>query len=318
MRNVKNVKNVKRAFAFIIAAAAMAFSYMKMGIFFETNDDRLIAEILSGTMTQAHSAFVHLVNCFLSLPLFWLYQVTGGGIPWYGGSLIFFHVISYTVIFAVLLNLCHEKGEMFACMLLCVSVFCINIYCVGLIQWTSTAALLALAGYVCLLSGEDRRSVLVFAGLELTAFLLRDEAMLMVQPLGGAVFAAQILEDGKWKEKKQWNMILSWGLSLAGIFVIGMLGKGVERYALGWQDGGRYNTEVALRDYYGFPPYEEVKDILDKYQVTRTEYEGLGHYVTVGFSVDADCLSELAEYAGGYRVKMISNGRRRLGHLSAI
>lgn len=75
--------------AVLMVVAAMALSYFKMGIFFETNDDRVIVEILSGSITQTPSAYVQLVSYVLSAPLAGLYRLAGG-IPWYGLCLIFF------------------------------------------------------------------------------------------------------------------------------------------------------------------------------------------------------------------------------------
>lgn len=55
----------------------------KCSICFETNDDRLITEILAGVVTvrpDGHAVYVHY---FLAKPLSMLYRLLPG-IPWYG------------------------------------------------------------------------------------------------------------------------------------------------------------------------------------------------------------------------------------------
>ena len=55
----------------------------------------------------------------------------------------------------------------------------------GLIQYTSTAALLAMAGYACLIMHSDeRKGIIIFGIFEMLAFLLRSDSMLMIQPFG--------------------------------------------------------------------------------------------------------------------------------------
>ena len=283
--------------AVFLAVIAVGAVYWKAGIFFETNDDRIISEALSGAITGTPSAYVQVVSCLLSAPLALLYRLAGG-IPWYGLCLIFFHVISYSAVFSAVLSRCTKRSQILPGVGLCLFLFAVNLYSVGLIQWTSTAALLAIAGYAGLIINEDGESVAVFAALELFGFLLRDEAMLMIQPLGAAVLFGFFLGRRGWREKSQCRLLLKWALVIAGILAIGTVSRGIVYHSEEWKRADAYyDARVSLMDYYGFPPYEEVRSILDRHQVTVTEYEGFANWIMLGSNIDADCVEELAEYA---------------------
>ena len=66
-RNRSMIRNVMQKkyllfLAFLAAAFWILLAYYKTGIFFETNDDRYISEILSGTLTgtpEAHTTHVN-------------------------------------------------------------------------------------------------------------------------------------------------------------------------------------------------------------------------------------------------------------------
>lgn len=229
------MKGMKKSYwlmmAVILAAVAMWAANWRMGIFFETNDDRIIAETLSGTITHTPSAYTQLVGYLLSAPLALLYRIADG-IPWYGLCLILFHAISYVAIFESILSICTKGYETISAVVLCGAIFLLNTYSVGLIQWTSTAAILAIAGYAYLIMKFDNKAVWLCAGFELLSFLLRSKAMLMIQPLGAGVLLGFFLSEGGWKEKKQREIIIRWTLTIAGVLVIGAasyLSWGLER-----------------------------------------------------------------------------------------
>lgn len=294
------MRRMKRSYrlmtAVLLAVAAMWAAYWRMGIFFETNDDRVIAETLSGAITHIPSAYTQVVSYLLSAPLAWLYR-TEGGIPWYGLCLILFHVVSYAIIFDSILSCCSQKYEKFFGIGLCGAVFLLNLYSIGFIQWTSTAALLAIAGYVFLILQFDGKAVLICAGLQLLGFLLRSDAMLMIQPLGGAVLLGSFFSQGGWKQKEQCKIIFRWILTTVVILVIGISSQQISYHSDEWKAANAYSAARAeLMDYYGLPSYDEVQVILDKYQVTQTEYEGFANWIMVGSDISAECLEELVTY----------------------
>lgn len=280
------------------------------GIYFETNDDKYFVEILSGALTGAPDSHTVYMNYFLSWPLSMLYRINVR-IPWYGIMLILCHFAIYTALLqSIGTRMKSVKGYIFSVgLVLCFAL--INMYMTLNIQWTSTAAMLAVAGYVCLLLREDcQKGLLLFFFFELAAFLLRDKAMLMIQPLGAAAYIGICLIGRKeaWKErfKRVAGMILAAGV----ILVIGYVGSLIGYRGKGWEDYDRFNQAgVEIFDYSGIPVYEEVKPILDKYEVTRAEYEAFCNYVTLDWDVSVECAEELADYAknrAGMKTDMVS------------
>lgn len=64
------------------------------GIYFETNDDRLLSEIFSGSMTGSPEAHSYYVDYILGFVLALLYRVTDA-VPWYGGMLVLFQFLCW-------------------------------------------------------------------------------------------------------------------------------------------------------------------------------------------------------------------------------
>lgn len=280
-----------------MALAAVGAVWSRMGIFFGTNDDRVIAEALAGTIVQTPDPHVKLVNWLLAAPLCLLYGVAGR-VPWYGLCLVSFHILSWMAIFYGILSCCGRKPEVVAGVGLGCGCFLINLYSLGLIQFTSTAALLAIAGYVCLCLRQDGKGLWVFGGLELLAYLLRSDAMLMIQPLGGMVFLGLLWFAGGRKRAEGIKILVWWAGVVGATLALGAIGSLAGYHGTQWQEYERYNrARIGMFDYYGTPPYEEVKDILDRYQVTRTQYEAYCNYVMLEGEISPDCAEELASRA---------------------
>lgn len=290
-------KNYKHLWSFILSLLFVVAVFLKAGIYFETNDDKIITEILAGTSLLEGNPHAIYVNYFLALPLSLLYQLTSH-IPWYGGMLILFHALAYFFICDSIFERCVSKTTMI--IMSCVLGFfmLLNIYHISMIQYTSTAALLAVAGYSSLILFQDnKKNTIVFFVLELLAFLLRTKAMLMIQPLGAVAFLSVCLlektDDFRVKSKK----IAEWGIVIGAVLLIGTTGSFIGYSDEGWQKYKEFNHyREILFDYNQMPAYEEVQIILDKYQVTEMEYFCFYNYVIMDWELPTECLEELAGY----------------------
>ena len=193
MKNILNNDVKKKCIIFlslIIAGFWILLIYAKTGIIFETNDDRYISEILSGTLTGSPEAHTTHVNYLLCLPLMLLYRITGS-VAWYGWMLVLCQIFCYTVLCYLFL----KKWGVFSLPFYFGILFS-GFYMTGLLQYTSTAALLAVTGYVCFyLIDDSRKSLGVFFAAELLALFIRQQAMLMIQPLGMLTLLGLTLSD---------------------------------------------------------------------------------------------------------------------------
>lgn len=91
-----------------IVLAMVAVIWLKTGIYFETNDDKCITEILCGQMTGAPQARTVYVSYLLTLPVSLLYRITAG-VPWYGLALVLLQVIAYTAVLESVYSRCRKN-----------------------------------------------------------------------------------------------------------------------------------------------------------------------------------------------------------------
>lgn len=303
MRNVMK-KAFKIAATVLLSGIIMFMVYLKSNFIFETNDDRIISEILSGAMTGSPESHVIYVNWLLSYPLSLLYRISAR-VPWYGGMFLLFHLLVYSALFYSLWCQKRKAVEYIVLTVLACCWILANYYVLSLTQFTSTAALMAVMGYGCLILRQDK-GWKMFILFELLAFLLRSQAMLMIQLLGGAACVGFLLVNRRQEIRvrcKKAGMMIG---SLAGILVIGYIGTRIGYGGAEWKDFNRYNVaQIDLLDFYGMPDYESVKPILDEHDVSRAEYVAFCNYVVLNWNVSADCMEELAQYMKEHSLKKI-------------
>lgn len=298
MKN-KSMKRInwKRITTIGLSLVHVLLVYFLVGIFFETNDDRIISEILSGAYTGTAEAHVVYVNYLLALPLKWLYCITTT-VPWYGLYLVLQHFIAGVFLFDSVYDCCDDKRWRIGGLLITFLLLLAHIYLLGQIQYTSTAALLALVGYVCLILQRSRRKgLLLFWLFELLAILLREDAMLMIQPFGMAAYMG--LQFGNLEEAwriKGRHVLCTLGVLLT-VVIFGFVGNKIGYSEKNWDEYHRFNdASVVMYDYYGAPSYEEVHKILNAHHVTKAEYEAYTKYTILEGKVNADVAEQLAEY----------------------
>ena len=261
------------------------------GVYFETNDDKTIMEILSGVLTLSQDAHVIYMNYLLALPLSFLYRVNRT-IPWYGCMMLSFHLISYLTISKAIYKRCRTWAQILAGTAFQVIFLSIQVYAFLQIQYTSTAALLAIAGYAVLILYDSERKGW-FLLLEGLALLLRPDAFLMIQPFGMSLWLGIVLVS---KERRKIKKEIFYMAMLVILFGIAHLGNAAGYGSAKWKEFERYNAaRTTLVDYTGIPAYEDVKEILDRYQVTQATYEAIA--VLVNGDVPVECMEELADYA---------------------
>jgi len=291
-----------------------ALVWQRTGIFFETNDDKCITEILSGVLTGEPDGHAEYVNYCLALPVSLLYRITAK-VPWYGLFLVFFQILAYTGILMSICSRCEKLWGKLLGTLTIAAVILSNLYLLGCIQYTSTAALLAAAGYFCLLAHSGGRSRwLWFATLELLSCSLRINAMLMMQPMGILTAAGLILTGGDafaWKgvsgRKGICKILIEGGCILAvlaSVLLLVTLTNAAGYRGDAWKRYRQYDeARAVLFDYGSAPDYGEVKAILDRYQATETDYDAFRNYIMLDWAVSPECARELAAYARESREK---------------
>lgn len=319
-------KKYRIPLAFCIAAIWIFLICHYLGIFFETNDDRIITEIFSGSMTGSLEAHAYYVDYILGFLFSSLYRVTTS-VPWYGGMLVLFQFLCCFFIADAFLSRCRKKKDFFFALIFIALIYTAEIYVIASIQYTSTAALLAITGYLCfLLYSEEKPRCFVFFLLEFLSYLLRSNAMLMIQPMGflvlfGSWFSAQKLypfhrtsatplpfSSGNASQKKEWQIkcrpLCQAVAILLGILIIGKISYYIFYSNSEWKEYKKVNDAVTeITDYAAIPDYADVQSILEKYHVTEKQYNAFLQYTMIEENLSGDCLLEIAEVAHSQNVR---------------
>jgi hypothetical protein len=293
-------KKYKIVPAALFSALFIFLVWYKSGIYFETNDDRYIASILSGVITGSPNAHVYHINFLLSFPVSVLYRISNI-IPWYGLMLIGFQWVSYMGILNSIYARCINYVQMAAGTLM-TGMFCLSYYyMLGELEFTSTAMLLAMSGYFVLIMYRDNntgKAPVLFFLFELSALLLRSQAMLIVQPMGAAVWIGLNIPWNKKDAIRKAGDIASAFVVLAGVLFVSICGNAAGGYyGTDWRLYKEYNDyRVELFDYYGKPDYDSVKAVLDKYRVSEAQYNAYLEYTVINDYITNECEKELTEY----------------------
>lgn len=289
--------------SFLSTCIVIGVMVARYGICFETNDDRIFSEIFSGVLTGTPSAYGIYINYLLGKLISTLFSITKS-VQWYGLFLICCFVTIYTALMTVVLQKCDNMLEQMVFWLLGCLVIVANVYIFVLIQFTTVAGALAVAGYFWLLiDKESDRRYIVFGIFECMAILLRQDSMLMVQPIGICVVAGFLLIrcfESRQEFKNCLKELAQCILAIGVVIVFAHVGN----YVIGdysseeWQAYTEYNDlNVQMADYYGYPGYEQCKDILKKYNVTEAEYQALRRYVVLDNKFDPEFMAELSNMA---------------------
>lgn len=308
MKYAKDKFDCKSAIAFAAVFLMMLLVWFKTGIYFETNDDKCITEILCGRMTGVPDVHTVYVSCILTLPLSLLYRAAPM-VPWYGLTLILYQVFAYTAVLESIYSRCVRKAELALGTTLVALILLTNLYLLGCIQYTSTAALITAAGYFCLLVQTDRKKGWIcFWLLQIMGGLLRMNAMLMMQPMGILITGGMLISRRGLSCRERLTAIGRVLLAPVAVFFVILAVDAMIYRGDGWKNYMKYlDAETVLFDYTGMPPYEEVQDILDKYQVSEIDYYAYASYMLLDWVLPPDCAEEVAAYV------QEKNGARAIG-----
>lgn len=283
MFNRKNVKAYtfsRVILALLTSCIYISTVYCTCGMWFETNDDVYLSEIMSGKITGNPEFHCTFLNPIVSLPISLLYRATTV-IPWWG---VFIFIILCLVVFSISFSMLFVSGN-FSRMLIGLTLllgnYLLSIYIICQSQFTSAAMLLAFCGYVILLCmNQSKAAYVLFLLFELLSCAVRYESMVIAQPicfLFLASFLYQKNADSSHKWQKTLKEALKYGISL--IVIMGVI-FGVSFVAFRDEELREFkNSDYVLEyfdDYQNSIPYERLESILSKYNISEDEYE---HYM---------------------------------------
>ena len=285
-------------FEILAGALFLYLVFLKNGMIFETNDDQIISHLLSGSIIskQQIRIFDH-VHVFESTPLVLMYHLFPT-VPWYGLYILFCHVlIIFLPIDAIL-----SRAEKYSHIV--IAAFSIGVvslaqwYIHSRLQYSSTAELLAITGFICFVFYKNRKqAIIILLILETMSFAMRYNAMLFILPFGASLLLLMILSKKKEERKESIKEILCVIAMLLGIIFIGLVSAKLVYLPSPYKNTvSIHNDRIEIIDYNYVPEYEDVKDILDKYDISEAKYRAFFNYVILDWNLDSPVLEELAEY----------------------
>ena len=277
----------------LLTASVAALS----GLRYENNDDVIISGLLSGNLLGISQwrifQYVHVVSAF---PLHLLYDLLPS-IPWYGAWQILLRFLAFFLPLNAI-NSNAKKWSSFMTVTFTWTMLYLSFWMMhARIQYTSTAEIVAFMGFICFTFQKNRRKALLsFIAMELTAYSVRPNGMELVLPLGASIF---LLDSLRGTDRKKTLKKIFLGVCVcAAIIATGELLTRLvcvnKEYAMA---NAANDGRGEMFDYAGFPPYEEVADVLTSKNVSREKYEAFSHYLILDWDVSDGALTELAAIA---------------------
>ncbi len=279
----------------IICVLFFYLIWVKCGLWFETNDDLIINDLLRGAVTGKPEYHTIHNSVILTAPLSLLYRIAPS-IPWWGGFLLLCNGLSIIVPIDAIVKKSNNLFNLFVCPAVYAICLLVTWSLRGRIQFTSTAMLLAIAGFVALVFYKNHTNVAVFGVCELLAYIIRPEGMEIIMPIGfGLWFVALSVmeEDIVIGIKKLFAPI---GVALA-IIGVGFVVQYVAYSGSEWEQSKEYEAgRTEMLDYSGVIEFDDINEIY-KRGVTKEEYEAFTHSLVLDYENLAETVSA-ASYVG--------------------
>ena len=327
-----------------LAAAAALFLAFFMGryltIYYDLNDDSLMAEILAGSFTGTPAS--HNIQSYypLTVLLAFLYRLNWS-IDWYSGFLLLLQYGGAVLVVWRILRDCRDRKKRYATVLLAV------LAAAGLLQehyvylqYSVTVGILGAAAVFLFLTmnpqrhqengmGVQRawlRELMPPIGIILAGFLLRSEMMLFVGPFAALAFLIRTKElcfgeQGEGTERNQAAAPrrMREFLQVCGLtFVLTVGGMGI--CWLGNQAGCSrewkefyqlFDARTQLYDFQKLPTYEENQEFYDSIGLDSAQVQLILNYnYGLDQNIDAKTLQTIADYAAEKAAAQKSTGQR--------
>ena len=273
------LKNKRKALEFagcmILSAVLLFIIYNFIPIVYSTNDDRMIAEIVSGQFTGKPEAYgiqmTYGFTWFLSV----LYKIAGS-FNWYGIALIGAQIVSFGAILYRLQSFTEKWFQKIVMVLLAVGAF-LAVWMKVYVQltYTTPAAFVGLAAiFWYATSKTDWKNILMTGILANIAFSIRPNIFYMLIPATGLVYLWKLI--GKKDLKK-----LTIGAPFVILAVTAVLfAVNAGAYAkTGWKEFyDFFDVRTNVYDYYDLLPYNEYQELYEPYGISEEEFNMMRVY----------------------------------------
>lgn len=296
------VKRYRIAFEIAAGILFLLIIYTKSNVYFETNDDTIISYLLSGSIiSKPQIRIFDYVHVFETIPLVLLYKVIPF-VPWYGLYILICHLLFIVLPINAISSRTNNMKEMIVSYISYGLILLPQWIIHSRIQYSSTAELLALAGFICFLFYKNRKCALIsFIILEIMGYLMRYNAMLLMLPIGMSLFVLHILnspnDNRKKAIKETAQALLLLVIVVVSLFLVSVVAYGSQKYR---EARTLNNLRMEIMDYNFVPEYADVKEILDRYNISENKYYALLNYNSYEWTESEKALEEIAEYVNNH------------------
>ncbi|MFA5014478.1 MAG: hypothetical protein WC549_02925, partial [Actinomycetota bacterium] len=195
----------KPIYIFIISVSINALLFTLFFCFvsprFQTNDDIAIMEFAAGMRTGQPSEYLVFINVIIG-KLFLLLYLNFPGINWYPIFFYLIHFISMTVILYCFLL---KKKNIYGVLIFLLLFSFLELYLLTNLQFTTTAFIVGLAGFILLITYLDEKGKKFYAAMIISILLLtisgliRKNVFYLLLGLSAVVFGLKFLERKSWR-----------------------------------------------------------------------------------------------------------------------
>lgn len=268
-------KNFEFIGSMILSAALFLIIYKFIPIVYSTNDDRMIAEIVSGQFTGTPESYGIQMTYGFTWFLSKLYEITRS-FNWYGIVLICAQIFSFGAILYRLQSFSEKWQKKLLLVLAVIGVY-LAVWLKVYVQltYTTTAAFVGLAAiFWYAASKTDWKNILMVGVLANIAFSIRPNIFYMLIPATGLIYLWKLI--GK-KDLKKLTIGAPFIILVvtACLFVINAAAYSKE----GWKEFREFfDVRTNVYDYYDLLPYGEYPELYEPYGISEEEYNMMRVY----------------------------------------
>lgn len=271
----KNRKVFELAGCMLLSAMVFLIIYKFIPIVYSTNDDRMIAEIVSGQFTGKPESYGIQMTFGFTWFLSKLYEITRG-FNWYGIVLIGVQIFSFGVVLYRLQSFsqkCLTKMTVLLTAIFLYVILWLKVYVQ--LTYTTTAAFVGMAAIFWYASSKTSwKNILMAVLLANIAFSIRPNIFYMFVPATGLVYLWKLI--GK-KELKKTTIAAPFVILVvtAVLFVINAAAYSKD----GWKEfRDFFDVRTNVYDYYDLLPYNEYPELYEPYGISEEEFNMMRVY----------------------------------------
>ena len=277
----KQRKIIEFSGSMVLSAVVFLLIYKFIPIVYATNDDRMIAEIISGQFSGTPEAYAIQMSYGFTWFLSKLYEVTND-LNWYGIALLGTQILSFGSMLYRLQSFGKKWTEKLCILAASIGLF-LALWLKVYVQmtYTSTAAFVGLAAIFWYATSKTNWKNCLMAGiLANLAFCIRPNVFYMLVPATGLVYLWKIF--GK---KEQTKLTIAAPFLIlavtAGLFFVNSVAYAKPE----WKEFmAFFDDRTQIYDYYDLADFEDHPELYEPYGIDKTEYDMIRvyNYTTMG------------------------------------